>query len=171
MMERLKIAMPGAGSGFVLTVAGELVKDPLFEGCEFMLYDPDPVRLWAAEQAVKELFERARAKIVLRASSSPGEAFEGSSYVISSCEKNRYPNWVNDLRIPAKYGVEQVKGENGGPGGLIHGLNAYGDHKTALEFAVAASCLKHSIPGDFNRVTKDEVEKLMQGDGSGRVQR
>ena len=121
-MDRLKIAMPGAGSGFVLTVAGELVKDPLFEGCEFMLHDPDPVRLRAAERAVKELFEKSRAKIVLRASTSTGEAFEGSSYVISSCEKNRYPNWVNDLRIPAKYGVEQVKGENGGPGGLIHGL-------------------------------------------------
>ncbi|MBQ7695595.1 MAG: hypothetical protein IJT50_10775, partial [Lentisphaeria bacterium] len=73
-MDRLKIAMPGAGSGFVLTVAGELVKDPLFEGCEFMLHDPDPVRLRAAEQAVKELFERTRAKIALRASTSPGEA-------------------------------------------------------------------------------------------------
>ena len=67
--------------------------------------------------------------------------------------------------------VDRVGGGDSFAGGLIHGLNAYGDHKTALEFAVAASCLKHSIPGDFNRVTKDEVEKLMQGDGSGRVQR
>ena len=67
--------------------------------------------------------------------------------------------------------VDRVGGGDSFAGGLIHGLNAYSDHKTALEFAVAASCLKHSIPGDFNRVTKDEVEKLMQGDGSGRVQR
>ena len=41
----------------------------------------------------------------------------------------------------------------------------------SLEFAVAASCLKHSILGDFNRVTVPEVEKLMSGDASGRVQR
>jgi 2-dehydro-3-deoxygluconokinase len=46
-----------------------------------------------------------------------------------------------------------------------------GDDKEALEFAVAASCLKHTIDGDFNRVTVDEVLKLAKGDGSGRVQR
>ena len=56
-------------------------------------------------------------------------------------------------------------------GGLIYGLNNYENKQAALEFAVAASCLKHSILGDFNRVTVDEVEKLMGGDGSGRVQR
>ncbi len=54
---------------------------------------------------------------------------------------------------------------------LIYGLNTYTDRQQALEFAVAASCLKHSIPGDFNRVTVPEVEKLMGGDASGRVQR
>ena len=43
--------------------------------------------------------------------------------------------------------------------------------KDALEFAVAASCLKHSIEGDFNRVSVDEVKTLAEGDGSGRVQR
>ena len=56
-------------------------------------------------------------------------------------------------------------------GGLIYGLNHYPDRQDALEFAAAASCLKHSVPGDFNRVTVPEVEKLMAGDGSGRVQR
>ena len=54
---------------------------------------------------------------------------------------------------------------------MIYGLSHYGDEKTALEFAVAASCLKHSVLGDFNRVSTQEVEKLMTGDGSGRVQR
>jgi 2-dehydro-3-deoxygluconokinase len=43
--------------------------------------------------------------------------------------------------------------------------------KDSLEFAVAASCLKHSIEGDFNRVSVAEVKALMSGDGSGRVQR
>ena len=54
---------------------------------------------------------------------------------------------------------------------LIYGLRAYGDDARALEFATAASCLKHSIPGDFNRVGVAEVEALVQGEGSGRVQR
>ena len=56
-------------------------------------------------------------------------------------------------------------------GGLIYGLQALASHQEALEFAVAASCLKHSIPGDFNRFTVDEVKALLKGGGSGRVQR
>jgi 2-dehydro-3-deoxygluconokinase len=47
----------------------------------------------------------------------------------------------------------------------------YADDLKALEFATAASCLKHSIIGDYNRVTALEVEDLMKGGGSGRVQR
>jgi len=57
-------------------------------------------------------------------------------------------------------------------GGLIYGLQTYtGDDQKALNFAVAASCLKHTIYGDYNRVTVPEVEKLMSGDASGRVSR
>ena len=67
--------------------------------------------------------------------------------------------------------VDRVGGGDSFAAGLIYGLSAYDDHQQALEFAVAASCLKHSISGDFNRVTVDEVEKLAAGDGSGRVQR
>ena len=55
--------------------------------------------------------------------------------------------------------------------GLIYGLEIYKDKQKALDFAAAASCLKHSISGDFNRVVVSDVEKLMNGDGSGRVQR
>jgi 2-dehydro-3-deoxygluconokinase len=67
--------------------------------------------------------------------------------------------------------VDRVGGGDSFGGGLIYGLNTYNDEKTALEFAVAASCLKHTIPGDYNRVTVKEVEALMKGSGSGRVQR
>ncbi len=55
--------------------------------------------------------------------------------------------------------------------GLIFGLNSNADEMTALEFAVAASCLKHTILGDYNRVSVSEVESLMKGSGTGRVQR
>jgi len=67
--------------------------------------------------------------------------------------------------------VDRVGGGDSFAGGLIYGLNTLPMHRDALEFAVAASCLKHSIPGDFNRFTRDEVEQLVKGGGSGRVQR
>jgi 2-dehydro-3-deoxygluconokinase len=67
--------------------------------------------------------------------------------------------------------VDRVGGGDSFAGGLIYGLLELGDHARALEFAVAASCLKHSIPGDFNRFSVDEVNALVKGGGSGRVQR
>ncbi|MBR3927576.1 MAG: sugar kinase [Clostridia bacterium] len=67
--------------------------------------------------------------------------------------------------------VDRVGGGDSFSGGLIYGLNTYEDDASALEFAVAASCLKHTIPGDYNRVSVKEVESLMKGSGSGRVQR
>ena len=67
--------------------------------------------------------------------------------------------------------VDRVGGGDSFMGGLIYGMLTYPDRQRALDFAVAASCLKHSILGDFNEVTVAEVEKLMEGDASGRVSR
>ena len=68
--------------------------------------------------------------------------------------------------------VDRVGGGDSFMGGLIYGLITYpGDDQKALNFAVAASCLKHTIKGDANLVTIEEVEKLMSGDASGRVAR
>ncbi len=67
--------------------------------------------------------------------------------------------------------VDRVGGGDSFMGGLIYGLKTYDDRGDALRFAVAASCLKHSIFGDFNLVSVDEVTKLMGGDASGRVSR
>lgn len=67
--------------------------------------------------------------------------------------------------------VDRVGGGDSFSGGFINGLLNYGDFKKALEFSVAASALKHTINGDFNLVSTEEVEALMGGDGSGRVQR
>jgi 2-dehydro-3-deoxygluconokinase len=68
--------------------------------------------------------------------------------------------------------VDRVGGGDSFMGGLIYGLLTYtSDNQKALDFAVAASCLKHTIYGDFNLATVDEVEKLMSGDASGRVAR
>ena len=84
-------------------------------------------------------------------------AFDGNEFYRS----RRY-----EVRI-----VDRVGGGDSFSGGFIHGLLKYGDYKKALEFAVAASALKHTIPGDFNHVSEKEVETLMNGDASGRVQR
>ena len=68
--------------------------------------------------------------------------------------------------------VDRVGGGDSFMGGLIYGLISYPeDSRKALHFAVAASCLKHTIYGDFNQVTVEEVKNLMKGDGSGRVSR
>lgn len=67
--------------------------------------------------------------------------------------------------------VDRVGGGDSFAGGLIYGLGTGKSGQDALEFAVAASCLKHSISGDFNLVSVAEVNALVGGDGSGRVQR
>ncbi len=85
---------------------------------------------------------------------------------------NDRENFFHSRKHQITHIVDRVGGGDSFSGGLIYGLNAYAsDHANALEFAVAASCLKHSIPGDFNRFTAAEVEGLMKGGGSGRVQR
>lgn len=67
--------------------------------------------------------------------------------------------------------VDRVGAGDSFGGGLIFGLQTFPTHQEALEFAVAASCLKHSIPGDYCRLTRGEVEDLIKGGGSGRVKR
>lgn len=67
--------------------------------------------------------------------------------------------------------VDRVGGGDSFMGGLIFGLLHYNDDRKALEFATAASCLKHTLKGDYNWVTVQEVENLMSGDSSGRVKR
>jgi 2-dehydro-3-deoxygluconokinase len=67
--------------------------------------------------------------------------------------------------------VDRIGAGDAFSAGLIYGLLTFGDVQRALEFATAASCLKHTIPGDVNRVRAAEVEALLDGDGTGRVQR
>ena len=104
-----------------------------------------------------------RVAITLRSSISAsdndwaGMLYDGEHY----CFSKEY-----HLRI-----VDRVGGGDSFGGGLIYALLAGKDSQAAIEFAVAASALKHSIEGDFNRITVAEVEKLAGGDGSGRVQR
>lgn len=95
-----------------------------------------------------------------------------------SADHNGWAACLNDrdkFYLSRKYDITDIVDRVGGgdafSGGLIYGLLNYTKKEDALNFAVAASCLKHSISGDFNRVSISEVEKLMGGDASGRVQR
>lgn len=95
-----------------------------------------------------------------------------------SADSNDWAACLNDREnfyVSRKYSISDIIDRVGGgdsfAGGLIYGLQRYESRQEALEFAVAASCLKHSITGDFNRVSAADVEKLKGGDASGRVQR
>lgn len=88
----------------------------------------------------------------------------------SACLNNR-SEFLMSRHYDITHIVDRVGGGDSFAGGLIYGLTMLPSHQEALEFAVAASCLKHSILGDFNRSTVDEVKALIKGGGSGRVQR
>jgi 2-dehydro-3-deoxygluconokinase len=98
------------------------------------------------------------------------ESFSASHNGWSACFANREKFFVSQ-RYDITHIVDRVGGGDSFAGGLIYGLLALPTPEEALAFAVAASCLKHSIPGDFNRFSRAEVMGLVQGGGSGRVQR
>ncbi len=98
------------------------------------------------------------------------ESFSASHNGWSAC-LNQGHNFMVSKHYDITNIVDRVGGGDSFAGGLIYGLLALDTPQAALEFAVAASCLKHSIPGDFNRFTREEVEGLVKGGGSGRVQR
>lgn len=118
------------------------------------------------EDVAKQLMERFGFKYVastLRESYSASD--NGWSAMLYDGKKS-YLSKKYDLRI-----VDRVGGGDSFASGLIYGLITEMEPQDAVEFAVAASALKHTIPGDFNLVNKDEIKTLTQGDGSGRVQR
>ena len=88
----------------------------------------------------------------------------------SACLNDR-ADFLTSRRYEITHIVDRVGGGDAFSGGLIYGLLCLSSRQEALEFAVAASCLKHSLPGDFNRFSVEEVRALMMGEASGRVQR
>ena len=117
-----------------------------------------------AERVMSEFPNLEKQAITLRESRSADRngwgacIYNGSEFLLSP----KYE--ITDI-------VDRVGGGDSFAAGLVYGLLAYETDQEALNFAVAASCLKHTIPGDFNRVSVPEVEALMKGDASGRVQR
>jgi 2-dehydro-3-deoxygluconokinase len=117
-----------------------------------------------AERVVKELPNLEKQAITLRESRSADRNGWGACLLSGGrfLASRRYE--INDI-------VDRVGTGDAFAAGLIYGLLTGADDARALEFATAAGCLKHSIPGDFNRVSVADVEALLHGDGSGRVRR
>ena len=89
----------------------------------------------------------------------------------SACMRDRKNGFLSSKKYELTDIVDRVGGGDSFASAFIAGMNLYEDRQQSLEFAVAGSALKHSVLGDFNRVNRKEVEALMGGDGSGRVQR
>ncbi len=165
--------------------AGEVMPD-LVEGCDIILGNEEDaekvfgikpedadvtkghVEAGAYQSVTEQLMEKfpIAKKIIITLRGSVSASHNTWSGVLYNGEKL--------LKAPVyqiTHIVDRVGGGDSFMGGLIYGLLAYENDQEALNFAVAASCLKHTIYGDFNMVSVKEVEKLMEGDASGRVSR
>ena len=118
----------------------------------------------AAERVTRE-FGPSMVAITLRESVSASDnGWSAALWDASATTMHRSQRY--DVRL-----VDRIGGGDSFAAGLIYGLITGRSPEAALRFAVAASALKQTIPGDFNRVTVDEVDRLAGGDASGRVQR
>lgn len=116
-------------------------------------------------QQVKKQYPNVKiVAVTLRHSYSADK--NGWSTVMHGTEK-----FYESTRYEIENIVERVGAGDSFAAGLIYGLTEFNDEQKSLEFATAASCLKHSICGDFNLSTKDEVIALMNGNSTGRIQR
>ncbi len=118
----------------------------------------------AAERVARE-FGTSRVAVTLRESTSASD--NGWSAVLYDAASTSF---LQSQRYTVRL-VDRIGGGDSFAAGLIHGFLSGRDLEATLRFAVAASALKQTIPGDFNRVSVAEVERLVAGDGSGRVQR
>jgi 2-dehydro-3-deoxygluconokinase len=125
----------------------------------------DPAAYRAAAEQVARDFGVARVAITLRESLSASE--NGWSAVLFDAASKTFTHSQHYvIRV-----VDRIGGGDSFAAGLLYGLIQDWAADRALRFAVAASALKHTVPGDFNRVSVSEVQQLAGGDASGRVQR
>ncbi|MFN2234119.1 MAG: hypothetical protein ACK2U1_07810 [Anaerolineales bacterium] len=119
-----KIVLIGAGSAmFGLGALGDIFKSQVLEGCTVVLHDINPQALSRVDGIARDYLEQSNLPYTLLATTSRQEALQGAHYCIISIEiGDRYELWEQDWKVPLQYGIRQVYGENGGPGGLFHAL-------------------------------------------------
>lgn len=119
-----RIVLIGAGSAqFGYGTIGDILQSKVLEGSHIVLHDINPNTLAVVAETGRSFIEEHRLPFTLSATTDRVEAFQNANFLISSIEVgNRFELWEQDWRIPQQYGVRQVYGENGGPGGLFHSL-------------------------------------------------
>jgi alpha-galactosidase len=119
-----RIVLIGAGSAqFGYGTIGDILQSKVLEGSHIVLHDINPDTLAIVAETGRAFIEERGLPFTLSATTSRAEAFEGADFLVISIEVgDRFELWEQDWRIPQQYGVQQVYGENGGPGGLFHSL-------------------------------------------------
>ncbi len=119
-----RIVLIGAGSAqFGYGTIGDILQSKVLQGSHIVLHDINPNTLAIVEKNGRAFIEEHRLPFSISATTNRADAFKGADFLISSIEVgNRFDLWEQDWRIPQQYGVRQVYGENGGPGGLFHSL-------------------------------------------------
>jgi len=120
----VKIVLIGAGSAmFGLGSLGNILKSRPLEGSTVVLHDRNPEALAKVEKTGRQYIEEKGLDYTLIATTSRREALKDADFCIIAIEVgNRYELWEQDWKIPLQYGIHQVYGENGGPGGMFHAL-------------------------------------------------
>lgn len=121
---KTRIVLIGAGSAqFGYGTMGDIFQSKTLEGSHIVLHDINPQTLAIVEATGNAFIKEHQLPYTLSATTSREEALEGADYCIISIEVgDRFELWEQDWRVPQQYGIRQVYGENGGPGGLFHAL-------------------------------------------------
>ena len=119
-----QIVLIGAGSAqFGYGTIGDVLQSKVLEGSHIVLHDINPNTLAIVETNAKAFIQEHKLPFSVSATTVRSEALQGADFIVSSIEVgNRFDLWEEDWRIPLQYGIRQVYGENGGPGGLFHSL-------------------------------------------------
>ena len=119
-----RIVLIGAGSAqFGYGTIGDVLQSEVLQGSTIVLHDINPTSLAVVEKTGRDFIEEKNLPFNITATTDRLEAFQGADFLVISIEVgDRFKLWEQDWRIPQQYGITQVYGENGGPGGLFHSL-------------------------------------------------
>ena len=119
-----KIVLVGAGSAqFGYGTLGDIFQSTALYGSEIVLHDINPASLAVTEKTARDFLAQEDLPFIVSATTDRREALKGAEFVIISIEVgDRFALWDLDWQIPQQFGIQQVYGENGGPGGLFHAL-------------------------------------------------
>lgn len=147
-----KIVLVGAGSAqFGAGMLGDIFRSQTLKDAEIVLHDINPKAVEQTKKMAQEYIDRHNLKQSVSVAENLSAALQGTDFVVISIEVgNRFDLWDLDQKIPQQYGIHQVYGENGGPGGLFHSLRIIPPIleicRQVMEFAPKATVFNYSNP-------------------------